>query len=306
MEENKVYIPDLLRKDRLLILLFHGVVSRHKYKIRNYIRKHIDRERFIEVISSLKKFGNPLTMDEVIEYHNARADYPPNSFVVTFDDGFANNYEIAAPILSDYEVPATFYITSKFIEENSMSWIDQVEILIEKRLNNPFFLKIRDERYYIHNVNTAIKFLDTLRNDVKSSKDLDGDTVVQSIADQLNLDVVKESFDELDRKMTSKELKDLSQNPLFLVGGHTYSHPNMAHLKKERLRYEIGRNLRALEDLLNHPIYHFAYPEGLQHSYSQVVIEALSSFGIRCCPTAIYGHNSSKTDLMHLKRVFVT
>ena len=59
--------------------------------------------------------------------HENETPFPKNSFALTFDDGFENNMSIAAPILTDYKVPATIYVTTNFIENNEMSWIDKIE-----------------------------------------------------------------------------------------------------------------------------------------------------------------------------------
>ena len=43
-----------------------------------------------------------------------------------------NNYSIAAPILNDLKIPATFYFSTDFVENNTMSWIDKIEYCFEK------------------------------------------------------------------------------------------------------------------------------------------------------------------------------
>jgi peptidoglycan/xylan/chitin deacetylase (PgdA/CDA1 family) len=68
--------------------------------------------------------------------HNGR-EFPPRAVVVTFDDGFRNNYSVAAPILDDLGVPATFYVCAGMINTDLMFWVDVIEDCInltEKRL----------------------------------------------------------------------------------------------------------------------------------------------------------------------------
>src|SRR5208283_3747368 len=120
-------IADLLSRQTLAIFLFHGVVNQSNYRVRNYTKKHLDKDTFSQCITELKKMGHPLSMDDVVEHHNSRTSFPPRSFALTFDYGFENNYSIAAPILADLAIPATFYVSTAFITHNQMSWIDRLE-----------------------------------------------------------------------------------------------------------------------------------------------------------------------------------
>ena len=57
-----------LNKNTIPIFLFHGVTKKKiNYKIRNYNRKHIDKDYFYKVCSKLKKIGNPISMDQIHE-----------------------------------------------------------------------------------------------------------------------------------------------------------------------------------------------------------------------------------------------
>ena len=59
-------ITNKLSKDGLLILLFHGVIRQNNHGVRNYIRKHIEQDYFLEILEKLKVSGTCLSMDEVM------------------------------------------------------------------------------------------------------------------------------------------------------------------------------------------------------------------------------------------------
>jgi len=118
---------DRLTKDGVAIFLFHGVHDGVETRVRNYTRKHIPKDYFIEVLSDLQLVGTAVSMDDIIAGHLI----PTYAFAVTFDDGFENNLTIAAPILAEKHIPATFYITTGFVDCNRMSWIDRIEYALE-------------------------------------------------------------------------------------------------------------------------------------------------------------------------------
>ena len=79
----------------------------------------------------------------------------------------------------------------------------------------------------------------------------------------------------LDKKMNFSQLKRLSKNPLFEIGGHCHNHVSMASLNYKNLNFEINKCLRVLNKRLNTKIIHFSYPEGLKTDYNKKVIRSL-------------------------------
>ena len=106
---------DRLTTDGLAIFLFHGVVRQSRYAVRNCTGKHMERDRFYRIVEGIKHADRALSMDDVVEHCSSGRSFPPRAFAVTFDDGFENNFSIAAPILKEFSVPATFYITTGFV-----------------------------------------------------------------------------------------------------------------------------------------------------------------------------------------------
>ena len=106
------------------IFLFHGVIKKNNYKIRNYNNKHILESNFFKFLKFLKRKGNFLSVDEICYHVINKINLPKNTFCITFDDGFENNFSIARPILKSLNVPATFYLTSNFIDKNIWTFIN--------------------------------------------------------------------------------------------------------------------------------------------------------------------------------------
>lgn len=292
-----------LSDDALVIFLFHGIISRQRYQIRNYTRKHLESGYFDRILTALRASGTPVTMDQVVEAAQTGSALPPRAFAISFDDGFRNNLTIAAPILERHQVPAIFYLTTGFMGSDGRTWIDRVEAAVEDRHTATLRLPWGVRHY--NGIFEARQVLDELRLVVKADRSLDPDRVADDILSQLDMD--NSPWDaELDDKLSWSDVRQMAANPLFLLGGHSHTHAILSFLSPAALEEEIATTLRLLRQEAGIGSRHFSYPEGLPHCYSDAVISTLRRHGVVCCPTAENGNNPRGADLFRLKRVMVT
>tara|TARA_R110001592_G_scaffold161973_1_gene394881 strand:+ start:27128 stop:28045 length:918 start_codon:yes stop_codon:yes gene_type:complete len=300
---------DRLSDGALAVYLFHGVIGGGTYRVRNYNRKHLAAAEFTTIIDDLAVNGTPLSLDRVIDLQREGQPFPPNAFAVTFDDGFENNLTVAAPILAARGVPATFYVTTDFIDRNRMSWIDRIEWAFETALADGRAMSVRLPWSGVPatpaDADEVIGVLKDIRAHVKTDPSLDADALATDIQRQLRFDETWSGDDPLDRKMTWDQVRELDAHDLFRVGGHSHEHGILAFLTPDRLAAELDLSLDLLDRKAGIGPTHYSYPEGLAHCYSDAVIDALKARGVICCPTAEDGVNPPGTDLFRLKRVMV-
>lgn len=294
-----------LKKDSFPIFLFHGVVQKQKiYKIRNYNKKHITKDYFYKVCAKLSKVGNIISMDEVHNILTKKKKLTPYSFAITFDDGFMNNLTVAAPILYDLNLPTTFYVTTNFINNNFMSWVDRIEREFEKyskaEINVPWgVFKAKTNR-------DKIIFLNNLRKVLKSNPNHDPDEIANDIICQLGREIKLTGISELDKKMRWNDLKLLNSEKIFTVAPHSHNHKILSFCDEKNLDIEISQSIKMLKNKAKIENYHFAYPDGQKNHYNQKVITYLKKNRVRCCPTAVSGLNKISTNPFQLKRIMVT
>jgi peptidoglycan/xylan/chitin deacetylase (PgdA/CDA1 family) len=292
-----------LAADTLTIFLFHGVVERHEHVVRNYTRKHIARARFAAILDALRATGTPVSLDDVIEVAAGQGRLPERAFAITFDDGFRNNLSIAAPLLVERRIPATFYLTTGFIEYNWMSWIDRIEYAIECTGEGRLVLPTGERRF--DDAASTQALLDEIRIVVKDDPRIEPDRFATEVQATLGVNETRATDDPLDRKLDWAEVRALAAEPLFSVGGHSHSHANLAFLDMASLARELETSRALLAARAGVSCRHYSYPEGTPNAYSPAVIEALKRIGVQCCPTAEDGVNRPPFDLFRLKRVMV-
>ena len=297
---------DRLASNTTAIFLFHGVILENNYKIRNYNRKHVEVSYFEDLIFKLCQHGNPISLDLFLRSQkDTSIKLPTHSFVITFDDGFENNYSVAAPILEKYEVPAIFYITTGLVDKNLMTWVDKMEFCLEKSKEIEIGLPWDERIIKLNSPEEKIQFMEDVRSFVKYNRNAPIEKLLQNVYDSCQRMPILNSSDPLDLKMSWNQVKQLHSSPLFTIGGHSHKHPILSFLERDELENEILHSLNLIHECIGTRPIHYAYPEGLQHCYNQEVINCLKNNSIECCPNAIDGVANQRDDPFHLPRIMV-
>lgn len=288
------------------IFLFHGVINASPYAVRNYTCKNLEVAAFQSIVSSLLDAGGcPISMNDMLHHCETGEPYRPKSFAITFDDGFRNNLTVAAPLLRELGVPATFYITSGFVDANRMSWIDRIEFAVEHTARVSVRLPWDEQAYSCASAEERKRLLTEIRRHAKSYPGYNLDALATEIIVRLNVADITSSSEPIDQKLNWNEVRKLASLPGCVVGGHSHSHAILSFLDRPALETEIDLSLSMLREKAGIETTHYSYPEGLKHCYSDEVIAVLKDRGVRCCPTAEDGLNPPGADPFLLKRILV-
>jgi peptidoglycan/xylan/chitin deacetylase (PgdA/CDA1 family) len=299
-------ISDFLDKDKLVIFLFHGVIKKQIHSVRNYTMKHIEADLFDKYMATLAHHGSPLSMDQVLDHLDKKKNFSPGSFAITFDDGFENNVSVASPILSKYNIPAMIYLTTDFIQNNRMSWIDRIEYAVQSTRNSKIGIQETELIYPLNNVDEKVNFLRIIREFVKKTSSCNPNLFADQVCADLGFPDSIGSDDPLDLKLSWNQVKSIhKEDGLLSFGGHSHTHPILSFLTPDDLSYELDTSISLMRQMASIDSTHYSYPEGLAHCYSDVVIRELKLRGVRCCPTAMPGQNSLEADPFKLLRIMV-
>ena len=294
-----------LYDDAITILLYHGVTNHISFGIENNHKKHIQEDIFKRQMEFVKQTSNILSVDDLLDFSSEQKILGKN-VIITFDDGFENNYSVAAPILDSLGIPAVFYVSAGIVDTNLMFWVDVLEDCINLTDKQNIEI-IMAERLYVFDMTTfesKLNALNIIKGYCKRCVANEKDNIMQQVQEETRI-VSKISHSPNYRKITWKQIKELNSNKLFTIGGHGMYHNILSKLDSKRLIEEISLSLGLLEYHLGEKVKHYSYPEGLEEHFNQKVIDQLISSGVRCCPTAMPGPNSSIKDLFRLRRNMV-
>lgn len=212
--------------------------------------------------------------------------------VVTFDDGYLDNFQNALPILEELDIPATVFITTGIIGKNRELWWDELENVLLDGNIFPSKFHLEDDRFdcvwdthsYEMRMNcyNAIHYLMKNFIDVKKRE--------QWMLQLWNWRG-KEPQVRCKNLTVSKEIcKELGKSKLISIGAHTVSHPSLKSLDTDAQRTEIKESLENISEIINRRVNIFSYPFGMKDiDYSSETVKICKELGIKKAAAAYGG-----------------
>jgi peptidoglycan/xylan/chitin deacetylase (PgdA/CDA1 family) len=221
---------------------------------------------------------------------------PPRAVCITFDDGYRSTHDFALPILREFNLPATVFVTSGYAD-GSIMWNDRIIEAVQHWPTGQFDLRefglgiyslenLSDRKLAIDRLTKALKYLPPkARLDLTQKLEhLVGDGLAHGLM------------------LTQEMLVNLSQQGIE-IGGHTISHPILTSLEDESARYEIAVCKEQLEAITGKPVRLFAYPNGKAGlDFDERHVQMAKEAGFTAAFTTAVGAATSKHDLFQLPR----
>jgi peptidoglycan/xylan/chitin deacetylase (PgdA/CDA1 family) len=251
------------------ILMYHGISDDQK---NIFNRRHLSYKCFIKQVKFLKKHYNVISL---ADYFSGNYDYTKSNFVLTFDDGYLNNFIYAKPILEQYGCPATFFITGLNQLGDNILWADYVNIASiltddDVKIDSEVFRK-KGETYY--SLDTGKSIYDIIRYD-RTDYDYKN-RVKEAFAPHVNFKA-NVKFQEYWQLMNNDQVRELSNSPQLTVGSHGYFHNNLGSVSHQQALSELEKSRNYLENVTQKKIDKLAYPDG---SYTLELIQACHDMG---------------------------
>lgn len=295
--------------DRLLILCYHRVF-RDPLAMADYFFPGmvISEAMFEQQVRCLAENYQVISLHEAVDRLKSGRRAGGPSVVITFDDGYLDNYLCAYPILRKYHLPATFFLVSGFIGGDSLLWFDKMAHILRHAGDRPEVRALLHEHLPAEAADRAVAALTAgglpLRERIRAVIGLLKEAPGAAVADLV--DALEAAFPEAlqainrnDGAMTWEMALDMQRHGIE-IGSHTRTHPILTALPPDRLAEELRDSKRELEKRLGTEIPWFCYPNG---NFDAGVQRVLEDFGFRAACSLESGANKNANDLMALKRI---
>lgn len=272
-----------LLRDELRILAYHRVLPAAEPEGFEFDVELISATAtgFRRQMALLKRRMHPMRFDEVVACIDAGRRLPPRAILVTFDDGYDDNYRIAYPILRDLDMSAMFFVSTGHIDSGmpyAYDWLVHMVCttsageLRAPELGRQWDLpdSLAGRRAVVRELLDALKFHDAV--------------LQSSLIARLEQEWGMPRREHPDcRPMTWEQLREMRQGGME-VGSHGVNHLMLAKLSTADMAKEVHDSKHRLESELGAPVQALSYPVGGMNAFNATVTETVraAGFGLAC------------------------
>ncbi|WP_379677699.1 polysaccharide deacetylase family protein [Massilia consociata] len=276
---------------RVCVINYHRILAEHD----PLLASEPDLATFRWQMELLARCFNVLPLHEAVAAV-AAGTVPPRAVCITFDDGYRSVHDLALPVLREFGLPATVFVTSGYVGQGSM-WNDRIIEAVQTLPAGELDLSALGlGAYPLHSLDDRKATLGTLterskylppqarRDLIERLEALVGDGLAQGLM------------------LTPEMVVNLDRNGIE-IGAHTVSHPILTSLDDDSARLEIAAGKEQLEHILGKPVRLFAYPNGkVGKDFDQRHVDMVREAGFTAAFTTAVGALTRDQDRFQLPR----
>lgn len=291
------------RSGRHLIILYYHRADGHLRAQLHYLQRHY---RVMRLEDALEEFyANPADVEvgACKEKHRKDRRIP---LVLTFDDGYIDNYTYGFPLVRRLQIPITIFLIPGYVESGECFWWFAPEELVQSATVDKvtieaktYQLSLAEDRVALVNViDRLVRYAPSVRERERLLSDLQ-----RTLGATLPKRGVGGKEDGA-LPMNWEQIREMEASGLVSFGAHTMHHPILSCLSDPaEARYEVAESRKVLEERLGHSVSTFAYPVGMSSDIGDQGLQAVKEAGFRWALTAIEEVNTQQTDAHLLVRL---
>jgi len=266
-------------------------------------------DQFNEQVAYLKRHLSPVTLQESLDFidnaekqkaHIGNHKGRRCRVLITFDDGYLDNFQIAYPILRSHGVQGVFFLATSMVGTCQIPWWDQIAFVVRTARTRRFSLHYPVDLTVDIDGNGLSESLRAILNLHKRPENTDPARFIRELAEVANGDSVPGT---LRRFLNWDEAREMTAGGM-AIGSHTHSHHVLSQLEPERQYEELSRSRAILREQLGVEADVLAYPVGKTASFTSETQRVARDAGYRAAFSFYGGTNlPGMTSPYDLKRI---
>jgi peptidoglycan/xylan/chitin deacetylase (PgdA/CDA1 family) len=281
----------------LIILCYHRATGGDLRQHLLYLRRHY---RVLHLEAALEELYTPRKSRSL-----KRDRRTP--LVLTFDDGYHDNYTHAFTLASELQVPITIFLIPGYIESKKRFWWQERNYIEPHRQVS--VAKIEGRTCNLDGLNKRKGLAQAIDARVSHARSVaEREAFLTSTYKTLagSSLAIAEEEEQTTLPLSWAEVQVMAESGWVSFGAHTMYHPILACLTDPaEVQYEVGECRMVLERRLGHPVHTFAYPVGLPEHIGESGVRAVQETRYEWAVTTIRGFNTPQTDPYLLRRIVV-
>lgn len=295
-----VFLNKLFKRNKVIILMYHRVFDLDDKGEFPHCLAGPSSGSFRMQVEYLSKKYNLITLEELALFCREKKHIPPNSAVITIDDGYIDCYRNIFPILKKYNAPATMFLPTGYVGTDLLFWVDELAYRIKNTKLKEFSLDGLGGRFKLESKKDRQEAMDSVIKIFKRLKEENRRQAMDALIKLLS----NEEKISANLNLTWEQVREMAGQRVSF-GAHTITHPILTRINEEEARKEILGSKRRIEQEIKKPVLTFCYPSGENDTFNEFHKEILKENGFLCAVSTVSGTVGRKSDLFALKRIYV-
>lgn len=276
-----------------LVFMFHSVAETPSpYRLSTSLAA------FEGICETLAEAYDVLPLAELEDRRRA-GTLPARAVAITFDDGYADNHDVAWPVLKRLGLPASVFVTTGAIEGEAPLWFHRVAHIFETTRPDVLPVSVGPWTFTLDTDGERESTVGRVSADLKKMPASQREDLIAALGEAFGVT----DFSPIAREMLTWEQLRAMDAGGFSVEAHTVTHPILGAETIEAATEEIGRSREVLSAGLKRGVDLFAYPNGKSEDMTPDVVRAVEKAGFRAAFTAEFGAVTPKNDPYRVPRV---
>ena len=271
-------LDQLPARDLLLVLNYHRIGNSDDDSFDPGVFS-ATADELNEQISCLKRHVSLVALEEALAFVNGTINEKIRRcrVLITFDDGYLDNYEVAFPILRSHGVQGVFFLVTSMVGSCYVPWWDHVAYLMKTARQRRFFLRYPVDVVVDVDENGMTKSLLDVLSLYKRSENTDPARFIRELGEETKGEAPPTT---LRRFLKWDEAREMIDGGM-AIGSHTHSHRVLSQLGLEQQRRELAQSRALLREQLGIEADALAYPVGIATSFSDQTQQLARETGYR-------------------------
>jgi peptidoglycan/xylan/chitin deacetylase (PgdA/CDA1 family) len=290
----------------ITVLTYHRVGRRDDRSVLDEGVVDVTPEQLARHLKFIKRWFDPIGIDQLCAFARGRGRLPRNPVMVTFDDGYRDNHDVALPILVKHGVRAVFFLATDYIERRKLYWWDRVALLVARSRRSRLVMAYPEPLSIpLEGPGARQAAVTRAQRIIKDRPGLDLARFLDELERAADVTVARDEERQLVEAtvMTWEHAKALRRAGMD-VQSHTQTHRVLQTLDGRELERELRGSRAALEKALDEPVVGVSYPVGRPLNDSPQIRQAVRDAGYKLGFSNATGINRTRTlDPLDVKRV---
>lgn len=256
--------------------------------------KGLDYDLFKQQIEFFKNNFNVITMEEMIAFYDEGYKLPEKAMLLTFDDGYVDHYTSVFPVLNEYKMQGSFYISGKTFVDHVLLDVNKIHFILASANINTLLKDVYEQLDYYRGNEYDIESNEDLFNKYAIANRFDPKEVIfvkrllqTVLPEDLRTKISSKIFEKLigikedifarELYMNYDQIKCMKNSGMY-IGIHGYDHYWLGNLESNKMQTDISKALACMDGIIDTSKWIMNYPYG---SLNQNVVDFISNNGCK-------------------------